>query len=60
MRLSADRTDRDDRLRGRDTERFGVNLAVVPGQDLAEIARPIREGAVAYLAARDGKMGNSH
>ncbi len=32
--------------------------AVVRGQDLAEIARPVRDGAVTYLAARDRKMGN--
>jgi hypothetical protein len=29
------------RLRGRDGEHFGVGLAVVLGQDLAEIARPV-------------------
>ncbi len=48
------------RLRGRDGEHFGVGLAVVLGQDLAEIAGPVRDGAVADLAACDRQMGNGH
>ena len=48
------------RLPGRQAERFGRDLVVVPGQDLAEAARPVRDGAAADPAARDRKMGNGH
>jgi hypothetical protein len=48
------------RLPGRDAEGFGMGPAVVLGQDLAEVAGPVRNGAVADLAARDRKMGNGH
>ena len=34
--------------------------AVMPGQDLAETAGPVRDGAAADLAARDRKTGNAH
>ena len=34
--------------------------AVVLGQDLAEAAWPVRDGAAADLAAGNRKMGNSH
>jgi hypothetical protein len=37
-----------------------MDLAVVLGQDLAEAARPVRDGAAADLAARDRKTGNGH
>ncbi len=47
-------------LPGREAERFGVGQTVVPGQDLAERAGPVRHGAVADLAAGDRKMGNGH
>jgi len=40
-------------LRGREAGRFGVGPAVVPGQDLAEVGGPVRDGAVADLAAGD-------
>jgi len=33
--------------------------AVMPGQDLAETAGPVRDGAAADLAARDRKTGNA-
>src|SRR5450631_2297141 len=36
-----------DRLPGCDAEYFGMSPAVVLGQDLTEIARPVRDGAVA-------------
>jgi hypothetical protein len=49
-----------DRLPGREAERFGVGPAVVLGQDLAEVAGPVGDGAVADLAARDRKVGNGH
>jgi hypothetical protein len=48
------------RLPGRDAEGFGMGPAVVLGQGLAEVAGPVREGAVADLAARDRKVGNGH
>ena len=48
------------RLPGRDAERFGVGPAVVFGQDLAEAAGPVGDGAAADLAARDRKLGNGH
>src|SRR5260221_6064211 len=48
------------RLPGRDGEHVRVGPAVVLGQDLAEIARPVRDGAVADLTSRDRKMRNGH
>ena len=42
-----------DRLPGCDVERFGMGPAVVLGQDLTEGAGPVRDGAVADLAAGD-------
>jgi len=47
-------------LPGRDTERFGMEPAVVPGQDLAEAAGPVRHGALADLATGDRQLGNGH
>ncbi len=49
-----------DQLPGIEAERFGMGLAVVLGQDLTEAARPVRDGAVADLAAGDRKTGDSH
>ena len=49
-----------DRLPGRQAELFGVGPAVVLGEHLAEAARPVRDGAVTNLAARDRKAGNGH
>ncbi len=49
-----------DRLPGSEAERFGMGPAVVPGQDLTEVAGAVRDGAVADLAAGDRKMGNGH
>ncbi len=46
------------RLPERDAEHLGVSPTVVLGQDLAEMAGPVGDGAVAELAARDRKMGN--
>jgi len=40
-------------LQGREAGRFKVGPAVVPGQDLAEVAGPVRDDAVADLAAGD-------
>ena len=40
--------------------RSGMGPAGVPGHDLAEVAGPAGDGAVADLAARDRKMGNGH
>jgi len=40
-------------LLGRDAERFGMGPAVVLGQDLTEVSRPVGHGAVADLAAGD-------
>jgi hypothetical protein len=37
-----------------------MDPAVVLGQDLAEAARPVRDGAAADLAARDRKTGNGY
>src|ERR1039457_574240 len=34
--------------------------AVVLGQDLSEVAGPVRDGAMADLAAGDRKLGNGH
>ena len=34
--------------------------AVVLGQDLTEVAGPVRDGAPTDLAAGDRKMGNGH
>ena len=48
------------RLPGTEAGRFGMGPAVVPGQDLAELAGPVGDGAVAELAARDRKMGDGH
>jgi hypothetical protein len=43
---------------GRQAERFRMGPAVVLGQDLAEVAGPVRDGTVADLAAGDRKLGN--
>jgi hypothetical protein len=48
------------RLRGRDGEHVGVGPAVVLGQNLAELPRPVADGSVADLAAGDREMGNGH
>jgi hypothetical protein len=48
------------RLPGREAGRLGMGPAGVPGHDLAEVAGPAGDGAVADLAARDRKMGNGH
>ena len=45
---------------GGEAERFGMGPAIVLGQDLAEVAWPVRDGAVADLATRDRKMGDGH
>jgi hypothetical protein len=43
-----------------DAKCFGMRPAIVLGQDLAEVAWPIRDGALADLATRDRKMGDGH
>lgn len=45
---------------GMRVECFGVGAAVVPGEDLGEGARLVRDGALADLAAGDRQMGDSH
>jgi hypothetical protein len=45
---------------GGEAECFGVGLAVVPGQDIAGLPGPVGDGALAYLAAGDRKMGDGH
>ena len=47
-------------LLGGDAERFGMGPAVMLGQDLADVAGPVCEGAVAELAAGDRQMGDGH
>jgi hypothetical protein len=49
-----------DQLPGCEVERFWMGPAVVLGQDLTEVAGPVRDGAVADLAAGDRKLGNGH
>jgi hypothetical protein len=49
-----------DRLPGCELERFGMGPAVVLGQHLSEGAGPVRDGAVADLAAGDRKPGDGH
>jgi DNA-binding MarR family transcriptional regulator len=44
----------------RDAERFGMGAAVVLGQDLTEVARPVGHRAVADLAAGDRQLGDGH
>jgi hypothetical protein len=48
------------RLPGTEAGRFGMGPAVVPGQDLAEVAGLVGDGAAADLAAGDRKMGDGH
>ena len=48
------------RLLGCGVERFGMGPAVVLGQDLGEVTGPVRDGAVADLAAGDRKLGDGH
>ena len=43
-----------------DAESFGMGPAVMLSQDLADVAGPVCEGAVADLAAGDWQMGNGH
>jgi hypothetical protein len=47
-------------LLGGDAESFGMDPAVVLGQDLADVAGLVGEGAVADLAASHRQMGNGH
>ena len=47
-------------LLGGDAERFGMGLAVMLGQDIADVAWPVGDGAVADLAAGDRKLGDGH
>jgi len=47
-------------LPGSGGEYLGVGPAVVLSQDLAEIARPVGDGPLAELAAREGKVGDGH
>ena len=48
------------RLSGCEVECFGMGATVVPGQDLGEGAGPVRDGALADLAAGDRQMGDGH
>jgi hypothetical protein len=49
-----------DRLPGCDPDRFGMGPAVLPGQDLSEVAAPVGDGARADLAAHDRQLRNGH
>jgi hypothetical protein len=49
-----------DQLPGCEVECFRMGPAVVLGQDLGEGAGPVRDGAVADLAAGDRKLGDGH
>jgi hypothetical protein len=49
-----------DSVTGRDAESFGMGPAVMLRQDLADVAGPVCESAVANLAAGDRQMGNDH
>lgn len=43
-----------------DSSTRGMGPAVVVGQDLTEAAGPVRNGAVANLAAGDRQLGDGH
>jgi hypothetical protein len=43
-----------------EVECFGIGPAVVLSQDLGKGAGPVRDGAVADLAAGDRKLSNGH
>ena len=45
-------------LPGEEAKRLGMGPAVVLGQDLGEAAGPVGDGAMADLAAREGKTSN--
>jgi len=45
---------------GGQAEGCGVSLAVVPGQGVGGLPGPVGDGALAYLAAGDRKMGDGH
>jgi hypothetical protein len=47
-------------LSGRKAQRFGMGPAVVLGQNLADLAGPVCDSAVADLAARNRKLGDGH
>jgi len=49
-----------DRLSGRHVECFGMSAAVVLGEHLTDLAWPVRNSAVADLAASDRKLGDRH
>jgi hypothetical protein len=49
-----------DPLLGGDSEGLGMGPAVMLSQDLADVAGPVGEGAVADLAAGDRHLGNGH
>jgi hypothetical protein len=49
-----------DQSPGCGVERFGMGPTIVLGQDLTEVAGPVRDGAVTDLAAGDRKLGNGH
>ncbi len=47
-------------LLGGDAQRFGMGPAVMPGQDLADVAWPVGEGTATDLTAGDRQMGDGH
>ena len=49
-----------DRLSRCEFEHFGMDPAVMLGQDLSEGAGPVGDSAVADLTAGDWKLGNDH
>lgn len=48
------------RLPGREAERFGMGPAIVLGQGVAGLPRPVSDGAVADLAACNRKMRHGY
>jgi hypothetical protein len=56
----ADGTNFPDGLLRSQAERFGMRSAVVLGQYLACLAGPVRDGALADLAAYYWKLRNRH
>ena|SRR5438105_3475036 len=57
---AADRAGLRDRLDRGKAERFGMGPTVVLGQDLADLAWPVCDGAVTDPAAGNRQVGDSH
>ena len=48
------------RLPGSEAERLRMGSPVMLGQDLTEVAGPVRDSAVTDVAAGDRQLGNGH